>query len=84
MVTVVLENKILAIFPIKWLKILIFVPIYIIIKKKKKKKKKSKFSYKISCDNLTQYFFIGDEFYKSTIRLQFFLISSMLAKFLKN
>ena len=61
MVTVVLENKILAIFPIKWLKILIFVPIYIgviiiiIIKK-------TKFSYKINCDNLTQYFFIEGEF----------------------
>ena len=61
MVTVVLENKILAIFPIKWLKILIFVPIYIgviiiIIKKK------TKFSYKINCDNLAQYFFIEGEF----------------------
>ena len=34
--------------------------------------------------NLTQYLFIGDEFDKSTIGLNFLLIFFILAKFLKN
>ena len=83
MVTVVLENKILAIFPIKWLKILIFVPIYIgviiiIIKKRQS------LATKLIATTLLNIFLLEVNFYKSTIRLQFFLISSMFTKFLKN
>ena len=81
MVTVVLENKILAIFPIKWLKILIFVPIYIIIKKKKKKKRSQSLVTKLVATTLLSIFLLEMNFTNPLLDYNFFLYPPCLQNF---